>query len=418
MAFVSASSGETFTISHEIGEGNFAKVLMASSSHSVVPFAVKALRGVKSSLKVVSDEIKLTAKVSAHPCIVSYKDAVYDPKGDAMYLVVEYCNDGTLKDKLNGLAASGGAAKWDQDTVLGYAIQILLAVEFMHLNGILHRDLKSENVFLVSDASLSVRIGDFGLAEQIHEPKSYAALPQEESKATGTFLYMAPEVITGENYSKSADMWSVGCILYEMANGGRSAFGNGYNGYRNLVDNIVKVDIDPLDSAVYDRELSNLVLSMLSIDPRKRPSASVVLASPLFMSAFARIFSRPDQDKLLAITERVDGSPSPLAIARAKSHLSNPPSTPISPSRRYQAGADAGVVEKKERKRKEKRKRKHRADVKVDGHEKRKAGKRKEKGKKRKGKEEEEEAVVVEVEKRRKKVRTKKHRRRRKHPKV
>lgn len=92
-----------------------------------------------------------------------------------------------------------------------YAVQIALGVGYLHSKGLMHRDIKSENVLIDSDGYL--KIIDFGLAKQIIDGKESL----EKTAGRGTPGYMSPEVSTTGKYSYDADWWSVGCLLYFIA---------------------------------------------------------------------------------------------------------------------------------------------------------------------------------------------------------
>ena len=89
-------------------------------------------------------------------------------------------------------------------------------MDYVHARKILHRDLKPDNIFLTSWFQL--KIGDFGISKSLSQTFDMA------STLCGTPVYMAPEVLQGRPYDQKADMWGIGCVLYELATG-KQAFG-------------------------------------------------------------------------------------------------------------------------------------------------------------------------------------------------
>jgi NIMA (never in mitosis gene a)-related kinase 1/4/5 len=92
--------------------------------------------------------------------------------------------------------------------VTNWVLQLLLAVGFMHSNKTVHRDIKPQNVFVDSDMNL--KVGDFGVSRVL----DFTA--QNCLTTTGTPCYMPPEMVDSQNYSYKADIWSLGCVIYEI----------------------------------------------------------------------------------------------------------------------------------------------------------------------------------------------------------
>jgi hypothetical protein len=143
----------------------------------------------------------------------------------------------------------------------------------VHTKHILHRDLKTQNIFITKarDGTMGlVKLGDFGIAKVLEG--SYAAA----STVIGTPYYMSPEVCQGQQYGYMSDVWALGCILYEIC-----ALQQAWNGSNllGLVYKIVQERQPPLPDT-YSAELRDLVSSMLSKDPAHRPSLPQILALP------------------------------------------------------------------------------------------------------------------------------------------
>jgi TolB-like protein len=163
-------------------------------------------------------EAKAVAKL-AHPNILEIHD--YGREGDTTYSVTELLEGETLRERLEG-----GALGWRKAAETGAAIADGLGAA--HEAGIVHRDLKPSNVFLTADGR--VKVLDFGLARQhaveTHEGATHAptlSRPTDPGTVLGTVGYMSPEQVRGEPADHRSDIFSLGCVLYEMASG-RQAF--------------------------------------------------------------------------------------------------------------------------------------------------------------------------------------------------
>jgi len=139
-----------------------------------------------------------------HPFLMKLHYSFQTP--DKLYLVMDYINGGEMYYHLQNDGV------FSIERVRYYAAEITLALEYLHQNGIIYRDLKPENVLLDADGNL--KITDFGLSKDGME---------EESARTETFCgtpeYLAPEIVEGGPYTKSVDWWSLGCLIYEMFTG-------------------------------------------------------------------------------------------------------------------------------------------------------------------------------------------------------
>jgi NIMA (never in mitosis gene a)-related kinase len=126
---------------------------------------------------------------------------------------MDYADGGDLQSKIKERAknkdASGKPQYWPEDELLNLFTQICLAMKHVHDKKILHRDLKSQNIFLTKRGL--VKLGDFGIARVLSNTKSKA------KTVVGTPYYLSPEIIKSESYNFKSDIWSLGVLLYEMA---------------------------------------------------------------------------------------------------------------------------------------------------------------------------------------------------------
>ena len=117
---------------------------------------------------------------------------------------MEHCDGGDLYTKINRQRGR----LLSEATVLGYFVQLCKAVQYIHDRKILHRDIKSQNIFVTRHKQL--KLGDFGIARILNGPHDYART------CIGTPFYLSPEVWENKPYNSKSDLWAMGCVLYEM----------------------------------------------------------------------------------------------------------------------------------------------------------------------------------------------------------
>eukprot|EP00794_Sanderia_malayensis_P018887 gene18887-20789_t len=219
-----------------------------------------------------------------HPGIVKFHDSFID--GEHFCIVTEFCEDGDLDDKICEKRKTGKL--FDESRVITWLMQLLLAVQYMHQRRILHRDLKTRNIFLKSNM---IKIGDFGISRILMGTTDIA------TTFTGTPYYMSPEVLKHEGYNSKSDIWSLGVILYELCSLRRAFQGQNLMG---VMFKIVQND-PPSFPKNFSQQLADIYASILNKDPQKRPSASELLKHPFIMTHMgvlkAKVHSKPSQSK-------------------------------------------------------------------------------------------------------------------------
>jgi serine/threonine protein kinase len=166
----------------------------------------------------------------------------------------DWADGGDLKHSIR--RARERQTPFSEATIWGIFAQVCCGIEYMHVKRIMHRDLKPANIFLMSDGT--VRIGDLGLG-RFFSDQTLAAYSK-----VGTPLYMSPEVLKAKGYDWKSDVWSLGCILYELA-ALRSPFKEqGLNLY-GLFQKINKGVYPALDTTAFSPELLRLVDSMIQV---------------------------------------------------------------------------------------------------------------------------------------------------------
>jgi len=164
----------------------------------------------------VMQEAKLL-EAQDHPNIIQFIEVFKSKKGE-LCIVMDYANGGDLKSELENRAKGKEDAAGNRDGVKQYLTedelltwftQICLALKYIHDKKILHRDLKSQNIFLTKQGM--IKLGDFGIARVLSCTQSRAYT------YVGTPYYLSPELIRNKDYSFGADIWALGVLLYEMA---------------------------------------------------------------------------------------------------------------------------------------------------------------------------------------------------------
>uniref|UniRef100_A0A8C0EZL9 non-specific serine/threonine protein kinase n=1 Tax=Bubo bubo TaxID=30461 RepID=A0A8C0EZL9_BUBBB len=252
---------EEYKVLRVLGEGSFGRALLVHHRISDQKYAMKEIRLPMSSSDVENSrkEAVLLAKMK-HPNIVAYKES-FEADGH-LYIVMEYCDDGDLMQKIKHQRGK----LFPEDTILHWFVQMCLGVKHIHDKRVLHRDIKSKNVFLTQNGK--VKLGDFGSARLLAHPVSYACT------YVGTPYYVPPEIWESMPYNNKSDIWSLGCILYELCTL-RHPFQA--NSWKHLILKICKGSYNPLPSH-YSYELHYLIKQMFKRNPKNRPSASTILA--------------------------------------------------------------------------------------------------------------------------------------------
>ena len=254
-----------YRINRIIGIGGMAVVFEASDLLLNRTVAVKMLKETinndTQSVKRFLNESKAVSMLS-HPNIVNIYDV--SVKDDLKYIVMELIRGITLKNYINRKGAL------NLKEVYSYAEQILLALEHAHAKGIVHRDIKPQNIMLLKNGR--IKVADFGIAK----------LPDAETvtmtdKAIGTVYYISPEQASGKKIDARSDLYSLGVVLYEMTTGKLP-----FNADSPVSVALMQVN----DAAVPPRQLNpeippgleQLILCAMQKDPEKRyQSASQML---------------------------------------------------------------------------------------------------------------------------------------------
>jgi eukaryotic-like serine/threonine-protein kinase len=262
-----------------IGGGGMGEIYRATDEildrHVAVKILPPHLASDPDALKRFEREAKSVAALS-HPNILSIHDFGIDQ--GISYAVMELLEGETLRSRL-----SRSTPDWRQSASV--AASIADGLEAAHAKGIIHRDLKPENIFITSDGQ--VKILDFGIATANRGLTRGALTPEATEIALtrqgvlmGTLGYMSPEQVRGDAVDPSSDLFSLGCVLYEMTSGRRPFSGTNV---MEVLAAILRDDPAPLARNGRDvpSHLDNLIHHCLEKEPGKRPQSAAQVAGSL-----------------------------------------------------------------------------------------------------------------------------------------
>lgn len=252
-----------FEILAKIGEGTYSTVYKARRLSDNQIYAIKKVKIQTLSEKEKKNalcEIRIMASIN-HPNVIAYKEAFFDQSDNCLCLIMEYADSGDLWQKIQRCIKR--SARINEKLIWSIFIQITRGLKALHELNILHRDLKSANVFLNKDGS--VKIGDMNVSK--------IAKDGFLRTQTGTPYYASPEVWKDTKYNNKSDIWSLGCVLYESITL-RPPFRA--KDMEDLYEKVIVGQYDPIPKN-YSKELSFVIKHLLNTNPTLRPSCSEIL---------------------------------------------------------------------------------------------------------------------------------------------
>lgn len=254
-----------FEMGEMLGQGSFGKVYVVTRKSDGKKLALKAIdlsRATAQVIEMAKNEVKSLSRLS-HPHVVAYQEHFFD--GEVLNIVMEYAGGGDLESKIrNGRRTE---TYFSEEQVLRYFTQILKAVHYLHEHKIMHRDLKPLNILLTTSEEL--KIADFGLSRPLEH---YGEM---RKTVCGTPIYMSPELQKGNSYSNKADIWAMGCILYEMLTL-QPAFQGSSEEERE--HKIQQGEYTPLPKDRYfSLDVKVLLQALLEVNPEKRPDTDELM---------------------------------------------------------------------------------------------------------------------------------------------
>ncbi|PWA27724.1 hypothetical protein CCH79_00000468 [Gambusia affinis] len=299
---------EDYEVLYTIGSGSYGrcqKIRRNSDGKILVWKELDYGTMAESEKQMLVSEVNLLRELK-HPNIVRYYDRIIDRTNTTLYIVMEYCEGGDLASLISRCIKERSFL-WrcllcfssfihlqsyickvclhsrrylEEQFILRVMAQLTLALKECHSRSdgratVLHRDLKPANIFL--DIKQNVKLGDFGLARILNHDTSFA------KTFVGTPYYMSPEQINRMSYNEKSDIWSLGCLLYELC-----ALSPPFTAYnqKELAEKIREGKFRRIPFR-YSEELNTLLSRMLNLKDYLRPSVESILQSSLLSDSVA-----------------------------------------------------------------------------------------------------------------------------------
>ena len=278
---------QNFTIINKIGEGAYSTVYTVRRIEDNNLYALKKVKIKNLSLKEKQNalnEVRILASVNS-PFVISYKESFIDEKDQALCIVMEYADEGDLFQKITLYKKLH--VTFDENDVWKIFIQITKGLHDLHEFNILHRDLKSANVFLFRDGT--AKLGDLNVSKI-----SFRGLGCTQ---TGTPYYASPEVWKDNPYDLKSDIWSLGCLCYELLML-KTPFRA--DSMENLYRKVMKGEYPEINKR-YSNKFDDIISYMLQLKPENRPNTEQILNLPEIKEKIIQLNIYPlngDEDKI------------------------------------------------------------------------------------------------------------------------
>jgi len=297
-----------------IGTGSYGEAWLAERVSDSQIFVAKTMDLGKMSARdkqYAYSEIKCLASCN-HPNIIQYVED--HEENDQLLIVMEFADSGDLDRQIKARAADN-FRYFQEHEALFLFLQMCLSLDHVHSHKMLHRDIKGANIMLTSTGL--IKIGDFGFSHQYEDTVSGGVA----STFCGTPYYLAPELWNNQRYSKKADVWSLGVLLYEVMALKRPFTATNMKG---LMAKVLNGDFPPLPEK-YSADFRDVVKKILVVDANQRPSIAQIFEIP-YIKEGLRVFcetvqkntriSQPNKEALLAHVAQIEqGRPSDSSSA-------------------------------------------------------------------------------------------------------
>jgi len=301
----------------DIGTGSYGKAVLVKNTENA-KFVIKKINIAPLSSKEKKDAINEVQVLSTlrHPYIVQYMESFIED--GVLCIVMDYCENGDLFNLIQKTRRA--KLNFSENQIIRWFTQMALAIKYMHEHHVLHRDLKSQNLFLKGPTG-RLKIGDFGIAKVLDSTTALA------KTVIGSPYYMSPEICEHKPYSWSSDVWAMGCMLYEMC-ALRVPFEA--NDINELVKKITRSP--PPHIPHYSKELCALGIELLDNAEGRRPTASEIVRRPLVQQEIRKMFQEENERRQAALKTPAPPQPQHPYMPIHPSEENLPPKiTPLQP---------------------------------------------------------------------------------------
>ena len=275
-----------YKVIQQLGEGSFGKAFLCKreSDDSLCVIKQILIEGLdKKEKDDVLNESIILAKLD-HLNIIKFFEVFESNKPKHMVnIVTEYADGGDLSEKIKEKKNKNN--NFTESEILDYFTQICLAIKHIHEKKIIHRDLKSGNIFLMKNGL--VKLGDFGISKRFQKTMDKA------KTFIGTPYYLSPEIINGKPYDSKSDIWALGVLLYEMMTF-KMPFNA--NSLPMLSVKIMRGQYIP-PPTIYTKDLRELVTKCLTVEPKNRPSIQEILRMPIIQNRIRSFLTENQYNK-------------------------------------------------------------------------------------------------------------------------
>ena len=260
---------DDFQIISKLGEGAYSTVFKVKRIIDNQIYALKKVKLLNLSEKEKENslnEVRILASVKSN-FVVSYKEAFFDEKDNTLCIVMEFADRGDLYQQI--VAHKKTAKFFEESDIWRIFIQLVKGLKALHDLKILHRDMKSANVFLFSNGC--AKLGDLNVSKVARRGLGYTQ--------TGTPYYASPEVWKDKPYDHKSDVWSLGCVLYEMITLRPPFRAKDMEG---LFNKVCKGQFSRIPDRFSD-DLFKIVQYLLQVNSIQRPSCEQILQHPIVL---------------------------------------------------------------------------------------------------------------------------------------
>ena len=260
---------DDFQILSKLGEGAYSTVYKVKRIIDNQVYALKKVKLMNLSEKEKENslnEVRILASVKSN-FVVSYKEAFFDEKDNTLGIVMEFADRGDLYQQI--VAHKKTAKFFEESDIWRIFIQLVKGLKALHDLKILHRDMKSANVFLFSNGC--AKLGDLNVSKVARRGLGYTQ--------TGTPYYASPEVWKDKPYDHKSDVWSLGCVLYEMITLRPPFRAKDMEG---LFNKVCKGQFSKIPER-FSEDLFTIVKYLLQVNSIQRPSCEQILQHPIIL---------------------------------------------------------------------------------------------------------------------------------------